>query len=304
MKNKLRSLGNRLFRLFFPPIPLLLFLILLSAAALVYAFVIAKGEGILAYLAYFLSAYTLTASVCQAPALIQKVKRFKEKNPLYLRYASDPALRVRASLVTGLALNLAYTLFQTVLGIYHRSLWFSAFAGYYALLSLMRFFLLRRMKTRSTPPDTLSEYRYYRSTGILLALMTLTLGGIVGYALTGEPSVHHPITVIGMAAFTFTSLTLAITSAVRYKKYQSPLFSAAKALSLATASVSMLTLESAMLTAFGDQSAAFSKGMLAATGIALLLFVLSLSVYMTVKAQKRIHPQTHRNHDHYGNQSE
>lgn len=290
MKNKPSSVGKRLLRFFFPPLALLVFLILLSAAALIYAFTFAQGQGVLAYLSYFLSAYTLTASICQAPKALRRIAAFKKESPLLVRYFSDPALRIRLSLVTGLCLNIAYALFQTVLGIYHRSLWFSAFAVYYTLLSCMRLYLLNKTKKKQEFPDVLAEYRHYRLVGILLGCMTLTLGGIVGYSLKGEPATHHPVTVIGMAAFTFTALTLAITSAVRYRKYQSPLFSAAKALSLTTASVSLLTLETAMLTTFGDENTAFPKVMIAATGIALLLFVLALSVYMTVKAHRTIHP--------------
>ena len=63
---------------------------------------------------------------------------------------------------------------------------------------------------------------------------------------------HHEITTIAMAAYTFTALTMAIINIIKYKKYNSPVYSASKAISLASACVSMLTLESTMLTTFGD----------------------------------------------------
>ena len=43
-----------------------------------------------------------------------------------------------------------------------------------------------------------------------------------------------------MAAYTFTALTLAIVNAVRYRKYGSPAYSAAKAISLASATLGLL----------------------------------------------------------------
>ena len=77
-----------------------------------------------------------------------------------------------------------------------------------------------------------------------------------------------------MAAYTFASLTLAIVNAFRDKRYGSPAYSAAKAISLVSAIVSVLTLENAMLTAFGqDNSELFRQIMLGATGAAVICAV-------------------------------
>ena len=65
---------------------------------------------------------------------------------------------------------------------------------------------------------------------------------------------HHEITTIALAAYTFTSLTFAIINTVKYRKYHSPVYSASKAISLASACVSLLTLESTMLTTFGNET--------------------------------------------------
>ena len=100
---------------------------------------------------------------------------------------------------------------------------------------------------------------------------------------------HHEITTISMAAYTFASLTLAIINAFRYKKYGSPAYSAAKAISLVSAVVSVLTLENAMLTAFGqDNSELFRQIMLGATGAAVVCAVEGIAIYMICNAGKNL----------------
>ena len=92
-----------------------------------------------------------------------------------------------------------------------------------------------------------------------------------------------------MAAYTFSSLTLAILNVIRYRQYGSPVYSAAKAISLVAAVVSMLTLENAMLTVFGEQnSEAFHQIMLGASGVAVILAVQGVAIYMIVNACKKL----------------
>ena len=98
------------------------------------------------------------------------------------------------------------------------------------------------------------------------------------------------ITAIAMAAYTFTAFTVAIVNVVKYHKYNSPVFSASKAISLAAALVSMLTLESTMLTTFGDgtMTATTQKWMLGATGCAISLLVVATAIYMIVVGTKKL----------------
>jgi hypothetical protein len=101
---------------------------------------------------------------------------------------------------------------------------------------------------------------------------------------------HHEITTIALAAYTFTSLTLAIISNIKYRKYNSPVYSAYKAISLASACVSMLTLESTMLTTFGGDTmtAIEQKWMLGATGGAISVLIVTTAVYMIVVGTKKL----------------
>ena len=98
------------------------------------------------------------------------------------------------------------------------------------------------------------------------------------------------ITAIAMAAYTFTTLTTAIINVVKYRKYNSPVFSASKAIALAAALVSMLTLESTMLTTFSDgtMTATSQKWMLGATGAVISAVIVAIAIYMIVVSTQKL----------------
>ena len=156
-------------------------------------------------------------------------------------------------------------------------------AGYYLLLGLMRLMLVKYTRTHTPRQQMETEWKKYRLCGILLLLMTFVLTIFILYFdLRIREFQHHEITTISMAAYTFASLTLAIVNAFRDKRYGSPAYSAAKAISLVSAIVSVLTLENAMLTAFGqDNSELFRQIMLGATGAAVICAVQGIAMYIT-----------------------
>jgi preprotein translocase subunit SecF len=93
-----------------------------------------------------------------------------------------------------------------------------------------------------------------------------------------------------MAAYTFTTLTVAIINVIKYRKYDSPIYSASKAISLAAASVSIITLESTMLTTFGGETMDdfTQKLMLGLTGGAIAAFIIGMAIYMIYQSTKRL----------------
>ena len=90
-----------------------------------------------------------------------------------------------------------------------------------------------------------------------------------------------------MALYTFYVTTHAIISMIKYRKYNSPVMSATKIISLSAVLVSMLSLETAMFSQFGgDTSPEFKRFMIAVTGAGVSLIVVSMSVYMIVRATR------------------
>lgn len=279
-----------LWRLLFPHMAILILLVPVAAALLIYAFAFENAHPGVVYTSYFLSAYALTIVCVRTPAILTWAKSFKRDNRYLSRYFSDPQLRVTVSLYASLAMNTAYAILQLGLGFRHASVWFYSFAIYYVLLAVMRYILLKEIVKDASGQNRFMELLLYRFCGVLLLVMNLALAVIVFYIVWQNRSFeHHFITTIAMAAYTFATLAKAIVNVIKYRKYQSPLMSASKAISLVSAIVSVLTLETAMLTAFGEQNdPLFRQVMTSMTGAAVCLIVLAVAIYMIVRATKDI----------------
>jgi hypothetical protein len=120
--------------------------------------------------------------------------------------------------------------------------------------------------------------------------MNLALAVIIVFIVVWNRTFYyHEITTITLAAYTFTTFTFAIINIIRYRKYESPVYSTAKAISLIAASVSMLTLETAMLTTFSTgNDAGFRQLMLSLTGAAVTVFAITMAVLIIVRGNKKL----------------
>lgn len=274
--------------LLFPHIAIMILLVPVATVFLVYSMVYVGTESALAIVSYVLAAYTLAVWCFKIPYLVVFFKSFKDENKYAKRWFEDERLRVNASLYGSLALNIAYAVFQLWLGLYHASFWFSSLAGYYISLAVMRFFLVRHTRVYRPGESMRAELLKYRACGWIFLAMNLLLTLMIFFMVYWDRTfIHHEITTIAMAAYTFTAFTVAIVNLVKYRQYKSPVYSASKAINLAAACVSMLTLESTMLTTFGEvETAQFRRIMLAATGLAISLFIVVMAVYMIAQGNK------------------
>ncbi len=274
--------------LLFPHILILVLLTPLSVALLVYAMVVIGESSPIAIISYVLSAYTLLILCVRIPRIISYVKNFKQQSKLLAKLSDDVHLRVKLSLSLSLLLNTAYSVFQLCLGIYHSSFWFYSLSAYYLLLALMRLFLVGYTRRHAKGEDVMREISHYRACGILFLFMNIALALMLFFMVYfGRTFSHTQITTIALAAYTFTAFITAIVNLIRYRKYKSYVYSASKAISLASACVSMLTLTSAMLTAFGSKDELlFNKLMTALVGAAVSVFVISMAIYMIVQSNK------------------
>ena len=277
--------------LLYPHIAIMIILIPIATVLLVTSMVFLGTESVIAYISYVLSAYTLTVWCFKIPRLIDFFKRFNEENALIKLWRSDARLRIKVSLYSALFCNVLYGLFQLWLGLYHNTFWYFSFGVYYICLAIMRFFLVMHTRKYAPGEKMKTEILRYRACGwIFLAMNTALTVIIIFMIYWNRTFTHHMITAIAMAAYTFTSLTVAIFNVIKYKKYNSPVFSASKAISFASACVSMLTLTSTMLTTFGDgtMGATEQKIMLGCLGFAVSGVIVAMAIGMIVQSTKRI----------------
>ncbi len=277
--------------LLFPHIAIMLILVPVATALLIYGMAFAGTESVVAIISYVLSAYTLTIWCLKIPHLIKYFKRVKSENEYLLRWSSDTQLRVNVSLYRSLILNTVYAIFMLWLGFYHKTFWFFTLSGYYFSLVLMRFSLVRYTRKYKPSEKMITELKKYRACGIVFLLVNLSLAVMVFFMVYWNRTFnHHEITTIAMALYTFSSLTIAIRGIVKFRKYESPVYSASKTISLAAACVSMITLEATMLTTFGGETTDLltRQILLGVTGGVISIFIVSMAVYMIVKSTKKL----------------
>ena len=291
----MERLRRALHALLFPPAAVTLLLPLPAFGLLAFVFLTQREEGALAYAAYALSAYALTI-VCARLArdgkrAFGRLLSWADGFPLLYRYRTDAAFRTHVSLGVSLGLNLCFAAVKLWCGAHYRSVWFGTLAVYYLTLAVMRFGLLRHAFRTGFGADEAAEYRLCRLVGAVLLAMNAALSGVVILAVHwNEGFVYPGYLIYVMAMYAFYNVIAAVYAVAVSRRHRSPAISAAKAVNLASALVSMLALETAMLAQFGSahHSAAFARGMTAATGACVCLAVLVMAVWMIVRATCRL----------------
>ena len=88
-----------------------------------------------------------------------------------------------------------------------------------------------------------------------------------------------------MAIYAFYSVITAVINLIKYRKYGSPILSAAKVIHMSTALVSLFSLETAMLAQFGKENTEHFRAMMTAlTGAGVSLIVVGMAVFMIIRA--------------------
>ena len=284
--NKIKKIINKIL---FPHNAFILVFTPISIAFLVYSLIYLGKNSVFSYISYILSFYCLLVICLKTPKMIRFFKAVKNNNKFLNRFTSDIHFKMNLTLNLSLIINTAYAIFQLGLGFYHNSLWFYFMFAYYVLLAFMRMFLLRHTKLYKPQEQLKLELKKSKICGYILLLMNLILSAIIIFIVyLNKTFIHHEITTITIAAYTFTSLTFAIINFIKNKKYDSPVYNAAKTITLISACVSMITLTTTMLTTFGNSDELFRQIILAVTGGIVNMFVLYLALMMIIKSTKQL----------------
>ncbi len=281
-------------KLFFPPVWIIALLAVFSAAAIAFVFVKGFEESPLSYAVYVLAFYTLMVLCLFFTAVFPK--RYKEiksrvyEHPLGNRYLTDAALRTHVSLYMSLAVNLFYVGVNVLSYVLYRSMWFVILAVYYAILAVMRFLLVRYAGKHGIGKKRLGELKRSRLCACVLLSVNFVLSGAVLMILFQNRGFeYHGMLIYVMAAYTFYITVHAAVSLVKYSRYNSPVMTMSKTIALSAALVSMLSLETAMFSQFGQDMLPETKRlMIALTGAGVSIVVVAVSIIMIVRATKEI----------------
>ena len=138
--------------------------------------------------------------------------------------------------------------------------------------------------------NRMGELKLSRACAFILITVNLALSGAVMMMVYNNRGFEYQgIMIYVMAMYTFWITTTAIIDLIKYRKYNSPVMSTSKAIKFAASMVSMLFLETAMLSQFGEEMSAEAKEIfIMATGGGIVVIVAAMSVYIIVHATKEI----------------
>lgn len=281
-------------KMLFPPGWFIIILVIISAVSLTFIFMNKLQKSPVSYVVYMLSFYGLSV-VCifLSRVLPRRYRNVKERiynNPVGYRYMTDASYKTHISLHLSFGVNILYAGVNILSYILYQSMWFVILAVYYIILAVMRFLLMRYVRKVGIGKNRLGELKRARlCSGILLTVNFALTGAVMMILYQNKGFNYHGIMIYVMALYTFYVTIHAITDLIKYRKYNSPVMTTAKIIALSAALVSMLSLETAMLSQFGQDMSAKSKWLMTAiTGAGVSIIVVSMSIYMIVCSRKEI----------------
>jgi len=177
--------------------------------------------------------------------------------------------------LVSLLFNMVYSAYHIIFGITTHSWWFFTIGIYYAILSIVRFVVLRHKG---------KKYFVIRFTGIMLMVLSLSLVGTVILAFVKDRgTVFHLIIMLAIAVYAFTKITLATINWIKARKSKSVKLITLRNISFADAFVSIFSLQRSMLVSFEGMTDMEIRIMNVATGsaVCIIVFLLGLNLLHT-----------------------
>ncbi|MBQ2767567.1 MAG: hypothetical protein IJF49_05755 [Clostridia bacterium] len=174
--------------------------------------------------------------------------------------------------LVSLLFNMVYSAYHIIFGIATQSWWLFTVGIHYAILSIVRFGVLRHKGQKCF---------LVRFTGIMLIILSVSLVGTVILAFVKDRGTIFPlIAMLAIATYTFTKITLATIKWVKARKSTSAKTLTLRNISFANAFVSIFSLQRSMLVSFEGMSEMEIRIMNVATGsaVCIIVFLLGLNL--------------------------
>ncbi len=214
---------------------------------------------------------------------------------LYTRIKTDYAFRTLFFACFSFGISIAFGVFNGAQGIVYASIWNGALAAYYVILAFLRGGVLyqhRRCKGKGldgeTPKALLLQAKTYRNSGFALLALQIALSVATAQMIFDKRHFSYAgWTIYGAAAYAFTRITVSIIQIRKVRKHTSFTLRAIRTANLSDAAVSILALQTALLSTFGGEeiNAPLFNTL---TGIAVSILTVSLGIFAIVDAQKNI----------------
>lgn len=301
MKNfDFRSLWKKILN---PPtyVKVLTFIITLISATLSLVMVALGLENgaltIIAYILFGVAGLSLAYSVYLIIPLFPKMKNriiaFLESREFTYLLLRNFGFRTVIFAIGSFTMSLIFSAFNGYMGIVNRSIWYGALAAYYIALAFLRGGVLVYHKNKIDKKDKPLNDEYvkakvYRNCGIITLILNVALSAAVAQMIFSDAHFTYiGWTIFAFATYAFYKITMSIVGLIRAHKQEDLTIRAIRNINLTDALVSILALQTALLTMFGDTSMNVSHAN-TLTGIAVSLSSIGIGIYMIVSANKKM----------------
>ena len=181
--------------------------------------------------------------------------------------------RVQKTALVSLVFNILYCVYHIVFGAVTASWWFLTIGIYYAVLSIIRFVVLRHKGNNRL---------LVRFTGAMLIVLSVSLVGTVILAFVKDRGTVFPlIAMLAVATYTFTKITLATIKWIKARRSTSAKRLTLRNISFANAFVSIYSLQRSMLVSFEGMTKTEIRIMNLVTGsaVCIIVFLLGLNLF-------------------------
>jgi len=113
------------------------------------------------------------------------------------------------------------------------------------------------------------------------------MGGMIWQMIKTNSGFSYPGYIIYLSAmYTFYTMILSVVNIVKFRRLGDPILSAARVLNFISAMMSVLGLQTAMISRFSENSEDYRKLMNTVTGGAVYTIVIVTAIYMLIRSRR------------------
>jgi len=253
---------------------------------------------ILSYVFYALSAIFLAYSVYTVVLFIpiwkKKIVEILQKREFTEKILAHYGFRTVIFSIFSFALSILFAIYNGVIALYSKTLWYGALAAYYILLVTLRWGVLGYLNKKRKGKIEYSEIekrnreiKIYRTSGIILIILPICLSFAILEMVAADRAFERlGLTIYFAATYAFYKIITACYNFFKARKGDDLIVQTARNINLADAFVSILALQTSMFHSFAaGQNYGFAN---AITGAVVCALTVALGIIMLVGGQKRL----------------
>ena len=250
---------------------------------------------IIAYILFGVAGISLAYSVYLIIPLFPKMKTgiisFLESREFTRLILRNFGFRTVIFAIGSFVMSLLFSGFNAYMGISNRSIWYGALAAFYIALAFLRGGVLAYHKSRigkKTQNDEYVKAKVYRNSGIITLILNIALSSAIAQMIFSDAHfTYMGWTIFAYAAYAFYKITMSIIALIKAHKQTDLTVRAIRNINLVDALVSILALQTALLTMFSEGEVNISI-FNTFTGIVVSLLSVGIGIYMIISANKKM----------------